>query len=350
MATAKPSVADILASAFSQMLDTPVLTYEEFQRKKESAETQFFSPLDVDTIFRLSYQMGTDETSSIDAQETANHCSRGITIFVKDANGQTLTVTVDKRDKTQRLKETLSARTGLSCSEMRLIFGGKQLKDDVALHTYGIDQGGHTIFMLLKIKGGNGEMRIESKYIDESVTDPHFDYDFTFIDDGSTKYYRGGKRYYRPCGWRRAAIKVKGKFEDDKWLGAPGDRRESTEGEWPVAYHGTGIHCSGAIAREGLKLNKGIRFKHGHGIYTTPSIELAAKYAKPFDIKGVPFKLVFQTRICPQGMKVISASMTGEGAEHWIQPDENLVRHYGFCVKACEVGVVDERTGSCTIF
>ena len=32
-------------------------------------------------------------------------------------------------------------------------------------------------------------------------------------------YERGGKPYFRPYGWKRYAIKVKGKYEDDAWLG-----------------------------------------------------------------------------------------------------------------------------------
>ena len=56
----------------------------------------------------------------------------------------------------------------------------------------------------------------------------------TNVDDGNTEFYRGGKWYYRACGWNRFASKVRGKYEDDKWLGEPGYRRDSSEGEWPL--------------------------------------------------------------------------------------------------------------------
>lgn len=51
-----------------------------------------------------------------------------------------------------------------------------------------------------------------------------------------------------------------GKYEDDIWLGQSGDRTRSSEGEWPVAYHGTHEVNVRNIVREGLRLDKGKRF------------------------------------------------------------------------------------------
>ena len=39
-------------------------------------------------------------------------------------------------------------------------------------------------------------------------------------------------------------------YGDNKWLGTAGYRVESSEGEWPVSYHGTGVNVSGNIAQE----------------------------------------------------------------------------------------------------
>ena len=157
MVTAKLPVADILASAFSQMLDTPVLTYEEFERKKGSAETQFFSPLDVDTMFRLSYQMGTDETSSVSAQETANpslHCSCQtvkadeassisgqatenpfFSAFVKIPSGNTLTFIIDKHSKTQSLKEISSDKLVLHVRWFMLVGNLKTMSPSLLMES-----------------------------------------------------------------------------------------------------------------------------------------------------------------------------------------------------------------------
>ena len=45
------------------------------------------------------------------------------------------------------------------------------------------------------------------------------DFDFSNMHDDGKEYYRGGRRYYRPYGWRRIALKVAGKYENDTWLG-----------------------------------------------------------------------------------------------------------------------------------
>ena len=55
--------------------------------------------------------------------------------------------------------------------------------------------------------------------LSDSLLDPGYDYDFSSETDDGTEYYRGGKRYYRPYGWKRIALKVHGKYEDDTWLG-----------------------------------------------------------------------------------------------------------------------------------
>lgn len=55
---------------------------------------------------------------------------------------------------------------------------------------------------------------------------------------------RGYIKYKRPCGWKRLALKVTGKYDngDDKWLGTNKDA-------WPVSYHGTTKHNAKSIAK-----------------------------------------------------------------------------------------------------
>ena len=131
-------------------------------------------------------------------------------------------------------------------------FSGTELDDDKKISSYGIKDNDTIIVMLRQLRGGS----IPPLCISDLLLDQQFNYDFTNVDDGNTKFYRGGKRYYRPCGWKQFALKVKGKYEDDKWLGEPGYRRGSSEGEWPVSYHGTGENESYNIAQEGFKLSK----------------------------------------------------------------------------------------------
>lgn len=77
-------------------------------------------------------------------------------------------------------------------------------------------------------------------------------------------YTRGTKPYYRPFGAFRYGVNVlKMKYTDEKdmaWLGKPGHRTDSTEGEWPVAYHGTMELNATKIMEEGFRLDKCTRF------------------------------------------------------------------------------------------
>ena len=63
----------------------------------------------------------------------------------------------------------------------------------------------------------------EEFYIDDDLLDPSYDYDFRGVNDGNQKFYRGGLEYKRPCGWNRYALKVKGKYENGKWIDGSGE-------------------------------------------------------------------------------------------------------------------------------
>ncbi|TDH09858.1 hypothetical protein EPR50_G00091760 [Perca flavescens] len=129
--------------------------------------------------------------------------------------------------------------------------------------------------------------------------DPKFDYDFTKLRD-TKEYYRGEEKYKRPCGWQRFALKVLDEFGDNTWLGNNNRRTQSVPGEWPVSYHGTQEKFVKAIIEENYK--KGVREAHGPGIYSTPNIDEAEKYAHEFTSKttGKKYKTVLQNRINPK--------------------------------------------------
>lgn len=71
---------------------------------------------------------------------------------------------------------------------------------------------------------------------------------------------------------------------------------------------------------------------YGRGIYSTPSIEVASKYAKVFEHKGKWYKIVFQNRVCPDNLLIIDEKTTGVG-EYWVQPGDKMIRPYGICIK-----------------
>ena len=58
--------------------------------------------------------------------------------------------------------------------------------------------------------------------LDNNLLSPRLDYDFSNMADDGKEYYRGGKRYHRPYGWRRIALNVKGQYQDRTWLGRGG--------------------------------------------------------------------------------------------------------------------------------
>lgn len=83
-------------------------------------------------------------------------------------------------------------------------------------------------------------------------------------------------------------------------------------------------------------MSKGKRFKYGKGIYSTPSIEVAAKYAQVFETKeGEKYMLVMQNRVCPTDLIKIEAKKTHVG-EYWVTPQESYIRPYGVCLKKCK--------------
>ena len=101
------------------------------------------------------------------------------------------------------------------------------------------------------------------------------------------------------------------------------------EGEWADSYHGTAVGASGSIAQEGYNISKGKRFVYGRGIYTTPSVEVAAMYAQTFTHAGQKFRLVFQNRVSDKELKIVQSPH----GEYWVQPQDELVRPYGICIR-----------------
>lgn len=136
---------------------------------------------------------------------------------------------------------------------------------------------------------------------------PQYDYDFTNIKDGDTKFLRGNEQYFRPCGWRRFALRVVQKYDGgDGWLG-------TGPNAWPVSYNGQNMDGS-IILTHGGKPSDEPEFldaaaasmvtteTRGRGVYSTPDIKVAEKYCKQFKSKvdGKTYKVVLQNRINPQ--------------------------------------------------
>ncbi|XP_071959386.1 uncharacterized protein [Antedon mediterranea] len=205
-----------------------------------------------------------------------------------------------------------------------------EVDDDHSIDKQGISQG--AVIHVHSVENDKGTVHYE---MDNDLLDPSFNFDFTEMDDGDKEFIRGGHQYQRPCRWFRHALKVKGQYSDDIWLGGPGIRTHSTTGEWPVSYHGSKMtrdntpigSCAGSV--EELQ----------EGIITTPSLQtVAEKYAEVFEFEGNTYQIALQNRINPSSghMEIIP----GEGtADYWLSPKEdtskdvNDVRPYGILIR-----------------
>ncbi|PKY50062.1 hypothetical protein RhiirA4_466322 [Rhizophagus irregularis] len=99
-----------------------------------------------------------------------------------------------------------------------------------------------------------------------------------------------------------------------------------------VSYHGTAKDNCKSIAEDGYLLCKGKRFLFGNGIYSTPDIDVAYRYATKFTLDGDEYRVVFQNRVNPNTLIKISKEETGI-SEYWISPDGADLRPYGICIK-----------------
>ncbi|XP_035715466.1 uncharacterized protein LOC118438812 isoform X2 [Folsomia candida] len=215
----------------------------------------------------------------------------------------------------------------------RLLYAGQVLEDCRRMSDYNIVNGS-VIHCVLDLRGGSED---PIKYIDENLRDPRFDYDFGKLNDDGLTFMRGPCEYKRPIGWTRHAFKVIDRFGDNVWLGLG------------VSYHGTNKDNVGSIAENGFLLCRGQRFLFGRGIYSTPDINVAERYATEFEHDGDTYKVVLQNRVNPAAVKVVPDSVTGAG-EYWIVQDEYDIHAYGLLIKKCPRNHTNNGDSACTIF
>ncbi|GBB98510.1 hypothetical protein RclHR1_03250004 [Rhizophagus clarus] len=251
-----------------------------------------------------------------------------INIKIQLLNGQIIPINnVPIIAKISAIKFHIESKTRIPTNQQILIYSGIQLKDNLNLIDYNILNNNSIIYLIGQI------LRDVINFIDSDFLDPMYDCDFTNINDNNKRFMRGSHEYRRPCGWKRIAVKVLNKYENNDWLGKAAKkgtwRYESDPNEWPVSYHGTNKFNAKSIAETGFDITKGKRFKFGYGIYSTPDINIASLYANTFIHNNEVYCLVFQNRVNPNTLIKISTSV----GEYWISPNSDDIRPYGICIK-----------------
>ena len=256
------------------------------------------------------------------ASHQVQRTAQTIDLFVVVPLGMTITVEMESTHSLViNIKYTIMERLGITVTEQFLHFGGRLLEDGKSLYEYKI-KANSTIHLSVKGRGGAKESLF---YIDSTHLDPSWDFDFTNLKDNGEKYKRGRYPYYRPYGWRRIALKVKGKYANDQWLGEDGIRTKQSPGEWAVTYHGTKSEVFNKIAEEGFIV--GPRKAYGAGVYSSPNINTAHMYASNFSFQGTQYIALFQNRVNPKGVKIKN------DRQYWVCPNKDDIRPYGLCVK-----------------
>lgn len=323
-----PTTNDLLAAAFSSMLKTRVISKSEYDDLGQSDPEAALNAqvLSLGHLYEHTYKWGQlgGVGSDLSTGAVGGDVER-IQVFVKTLTGNTKEVFISTGSTIMALKREIEKELNWPAEQQRLIFADEQLENDKTVSEYSISN--HSVLHIVMMLRGGGNTLY---YLDNTLLAPSFDYDFTNVTDGSTKFYRGQFVYTRPCGWQRKAMKVIGQYRDDRWLGGGGIRTDTTPGEWPVSYHSSAVSPEGNIAEVGSQLSRGKPFTYDHGIFSTPLATVAAKFAPTFDYRGQKYQVIFQNRINPATLQQVNPG----GAElYWASPEEEDVRPYNICLK-----------------
>eukprot|EP00111_Clytia_hemisphaerica_P023166 TCONS_00068155-protein len=224
-----------------------------------------------------------------------SNASGDITLTVKTLTGKSTMVKVKPDSQISDVKDSIRSSDGLGLTQgLKLLHLNKNLKDEATLKDSFITENA-TLFMII-----SAETVAPAFYMNaETFLHPKYDYQYGAAD--KTQFSRGNRRFIRPCGWMKKALRVLGKYENNTWLGVAGRQSEtqSAGGEWPVAYHGTKKGDVEKLCRERSRnpVHQGQNFTPGKGIYTTSSPHLAEQQSESFDFEGHKYKMIFMDRV-----------------------------------------------------
>ncbi|CAF4300342.1 unnamed protein product [Rotaria sp. Silwood2] len=73
-------------------------------------------------------------------------------------------------------------------------------------------------------------------------------------------------------------------------------------------------------------------YAFGHGVYSTPDVNVAEKYAVKFSHEGNQYLVVLKNRVNPEQLVKLPAAETGIGV-YWISPSDKDIRPYGILIR-----------------
>lgn len=299
--------SSLLTAAFSAIMELPLTT--NVPRCDHAEKVSVFDH------HKTTYSYG--PVGDITATATAgNRCW----LYLKTMDGRTIECDVKSDASIREIKERIHELLEVPPDNQRLIYNGKQLEDGKTMSHYQMTNK-PTIHLVAKLA------EAKPVILDPTSLDPTHNYDFTNINDGDQIHMRCGRRYYRPCGFKRFALNVSNKYENLLWIGC-----NNGTGEWPVSYHGTGNHENKTLAENGCVFTPGRAISFTRGIYSTPDVHVAEKYAKKFTYNNEQYLVIFQNRVNPRNLVEVRANQTG-AEEYWINPSEDDVRPYGICIR-----------------
>jgi len=160
--------------------------------------------------------------------------------------------------------------------------------------------------------------------ISTDLIDPHYDFDFTKVEDNG-KYVRGSMEYRRPCGWKRLAISVKNVYDNgsNAWLSM-----KQMQYVWGNCYLPTDLTKIKEHLVKETSYQKLIKENYDFdiGVASMQDIDVAEKFAQTVELNGVKYKFLLQCRVSPKGIKKICEGQVFVCTKECIRP-------YGFLIK-----------------